>query len=865
MHKTVLYIILFSIVCILEIQTTVHAQTSESGIRRIKLDNYDEVLVLSETKDSIKVCAITHGACKGNIDNRVFSIAKDDMDKNNPILKAIHNKQKSILSIYKRQPILTAKGNVNYEYYYNQMIDTPFTSSSFKQHTVTAQVHLLYKSKYPFNLHFVVRSSNNNYFPNFINVGALFDIRQFQEIQKNDYLNALQKNSKELKAIQTNNKIITDLENQFKNTENEMNDPAVLQKIIHEREMALKKKLGMDNGVKSNSDSSIHLPDTSLNLNKKMDSVKKEENKFSLTSLKGFLKNKTNTDSLTKKYTTLPKSTDSTKNDSTNKFNRSDTSGFLTSKTDTSIHLSKDSLLQKQNFVSKSDSGWSNKYLHKGNDSAVQHTPTEIWYENEKQKLARIDSQRTALTKYNDSLKKVYDAQQMSVNQNFDDKDAWKKHTDKYGNVGDNKTGTGFLSNVKSVGIGQTNVNYSLLTIRNTSLTGLELEYEPKQYYAIAAGRVDYRYRDFFVGNSIPAQEFIIVRVGTNTKKKQGIILSGFSGRKNLYVNNNLSQNYFTGYSILTFYKLNKDNYIEYEIAKTTSPPPTNYIQNGKSNIGLFNLNTDVNLATAVKVHLVSPVTHTKFEGIYQKFGENFQSINVLTNGVRQQAWSVKGEQIFYHKMFTATAMIRENDFDATGYTTNYNTNTVFKSFLLSFHKRKLPFFSIGYFPGTQLVKSDSGKIVQNMYYMYNATAGYSKMIKKYVYTTVLNFNEFINQSTDTGFTYFNGRTVQFTQNFSSTKYSFEQSIAYTKQQILAYYSLESGVGIVYKWLGVNVAEKYNQVITGTNYWGNRVNVSVSLKKLGVIQCTYDQQFIPGKVNTLTKADMGRINYIKYF
>ena len=53
--------------------------------------------------------------------------------------------------------------------------------------------------------------------------------------------------------------------------------------------------------------------------------------------------------------------------------------------------------------------------------------------------------------------------------------------------------------NVRKFGIGRNQVNYSELTSKNISLTGLNFEYNSWYYAALSAGNVDYRFRDFVV------------------------------------------------------------------------------------------------------------------------------------------------------------------------------------------------------------------------------------------------------------------------------------------------------------------------------------------------------------------------------
>ena len=63
--------------------------------------------------------------------------------------------------------------------------------------------------------------------------------------------------------------------------------------------------------------------------------------------------------------------------------------------------------------------------------------------------------------------------------------------------IGDSVLPKGYktLMALRSFGIGRSVVNYSELSAKNISITGLQTEYNPNAYYALAVGRVDYRFR----------------------------------------------------------------------------------------------------------------------------------------------------------------------------------------------------------------------------------------------------------------------------------------------------------------------------------------------------------------------------------
>src|SRR5260221_3010230 len=88
------------------------------------------------------------------------------------------------------------------------------------------------------------------------------------------------------------------------------------------------------------------------------------------------------------------------------------------------------------------------------------------------------------------------------------------KVSGEYGLAEKKEKGEKFISDLKNIGIGRTVLNYSELTARNVSLTGLNLEYNPGLYVAVAAGKIDYGFKGFFGRkNRSPNQHLLKGRV----------------------------------------------------------------------------------------------------------------------------------------------------------------------------------------------------------------------------------------------------------------------------------------------------------------------------------------------------------------
>lgn len=97
------------------------------------------------------------------------------------------------------------------------------------------------------------------------------------------------------------------------------------------------------------------------------------------------------------------------------------------------------------------------------------------------------------------------------------------------------------LSGIQKFGIGRNQLNYSELTIKNMSLTGVNFEYNSWYYFAFATGKIDYRFRDFVI-NPLKrnTQHITLARIGVGRLEGNHLIITAYTGEKRLFtVTNN--------------------------------------------------------------------------------------------------------------------------------------------------------------------------------------------------------------------------------------------------------------------------------------------------------------------------------------
>ena len=579
----------------------------------------------------------------------------------------------------KKVSTIKLNGFVNYEYYYNQHIDTPFAAKAFEQHTISAQLKITIKNKYPLVLNFSNRLTNNPFFKNYLDIGLQFDRVSYLNSLKNSYANAVNHSNPFQQILLQIQQELKTTEGEYSKLRKELNDPHWVQTIVKERESFLQSNSNKSAATLGNKEKE-------LGKYSGTDSIKSESSEEF-----GFVKktalfniNKSILSSFTPpKYDLLPSSQkrpgdlDSIgikrEKDSLNAKSPDSTYQFVFGLKDSVLKVVKDSTILKTHRLSDQ----ANKQL-----TVMRKTPTEEWYEKQLMVLDSIKTKKDSLFQYSKKVEGLFKQAQNAdvITGNINNR---KQQLLKYGNPDNAVTKLdNILLNVKSFGIGRTSIDYSDLTARGLSILGIQAEFEPNLYYAFAAGKVNYRFRDFFVNTPSVNnnQEYYIVRIGNEKIKRIRIIGSAFYGKSNRLSLNNPTINLFSGYSIFTSYHISRTNFIEAEIAKTYLPVSLNPGLIKDKNPGLFDWSKNNNLGFEAKAHFLFMKSNTAVDGYYKRIGESFQSISFLTNDQIQKAWNIKVEQRLFKSKLVITGMLRQNDFVNPSFSNNYYTSSVFKT-----------------------------------------------------------------------------------------------------------------------------------------------------------------------------------------
>jgi hypothetical protein len=426
------------------------------------------------------------------------------------------------------------------------------------------------------------------------------------------------------------------------------------------------------------------------------------------------------------------------------------------------------------------------------------------------------------------------------------------------------------MSNIKSIGIGRTIVNYSELTASNVSLTGLNVEYNPRIYAAFAIGKIDYGFRDFLGRNNNASKQHLVMgRFGIGDIDKKAVILSLFTGKKYNYgtVLNDTVNGYINivGYSVEGILRKNENVSISAEVAKSTRPVSGTIVDNKESG-SLFRFSDESNLGISIKGKTIIPETHTRLSGFFRKTGENFQSFSLFTYNTDQTAWLLKADQSLAKDKINLVAMLRRNDFTNPFTEKTFKTTTVFTSAQLNVKFPKWPSISVGYFPGTQLYIINRERVRENVYHILNGTMVYTYSLSGTRMMSSVIYNRYSNKGTDSGFINYTGVTYMMSHSVMLQKFHLSGNYTLTDQQELKYFTVEANADYspVSKFR-MGAGGKYNKTTDGKVYWGGNFQLVFEIKKLGGLQFQYEKSFLPTIYQTLFPVEMGRVSWFKYF
>lgn len=800
LKKNLFKIIVFTLIIILPGTQSFSQHASENKILLTKSIHISSVI---QTDSGIYLIELIRGSCKSNFANFLF-IATPPV---NSILKQVENPTPPVTV----NPFITIHGNITYNFNYKSYIDTPFAEKDVMQHSLQTRLNVNLMDKYPFTIFITSRQSNSAYFSNATDVSF-----QFRQADMLDDIRKKMRNETELllynKSLQLNPAQIYQLEKdgllkevgnfstgRIKNATGQM---------VHAKKQATEqqfKKLYGD--YKSKMDKLEVLQSWTKHSSRDQELIEEKEKKLRDKggALQDSLKDASK-DFATRQAVKFLKSKDSTfKN---------------TSKTITDTKQAIDSLRKE---IAKSEQAL--KSFQKKITDSLQQIRKQIAAITDKNSLSHY------LQKNGESVKQLPALQRA-------------------------------LLSVKQIGIGRSWIDYSELTVKNISLSGVNIETNPgNTYLAAAAGKVNYRFRDYIVkGNTVGSGQSVwLVRAGFGKKEKNNVIITYYAGKKALLNQRSIADSaavqHISGISIESRLALDANNYLIGEYARSVSP-------NIKSK--LLDMKTHTNEAWSLK--LFSHYGNTKITSYYRRMGESFQSFTLYPANNRQDAWMIRVNQSFWKKMIVLDAAMRKNDFESPIAAPDFRNKNVFKSLQITAMVPKYPFVSIGYYPSSQLTLSNNNVLYENRYNTLNGIISHSYFLGKLSMNSNATYTKFYNGGSDSGFVYYNASSFALNHSINLRSFVLQAILTVTDQSLLHQITFEPAVTYRLKnKLSVSGSLKWSRVNHAETLWGGTAGLNLYLKNIGTIQMQYDKIYLPGYNRNLLPVDMGRVIYSREF
>ncbi|MBI3138223.1 MAG: hypothetical protein HYZ15_06535 [Sphingobacteriales bacterium] len=432
------------------------------------------------------------------------------------------------------------------------------------------------------------------------------------------------------------------------------------------------------------------------------------------------------------------------------------------------------------------------------------------------------------------------------------------------------------LSSIQSLGVGRSTADYSELSVKNISITGLQVEYNPRYYYAFAAGKVDYRFRDYIVPAKSHSKQYLaVVRFGKGTRQGNHVFFTYYTGRRQFFNAATTSRPGLSipgynlaGFSIEGEYIITRNVSLIAEAAKSTVPYYSlDSLQKSNWLSAVTKFSDRKNEAYAAKLLAYLPKQGTRLSANIRYIGANFQSFSTFTSGASQLRWKGRLEQPFFKRQLVFISSVEQNDYVNPFVNLAYRSSAVLAGLQANLRFKKWPVISVGYYPSFQLVKTGDDQYSESRYYTLSANAGYYYKMGEARAGSYAAYSRFYNEAGDSGFVYYNSTNWLLTQHVTFAKCSFVINASVNANTDYRIWSLENSMQLSVSRivsLGAGVKMVRHSILAGPD-WGYSGNFSIKVPRLGELQFMLDKGFIPGMNRHLAENRMGRLTYYKTF
>lgn len=537
---------------------------------------------------------------------------------------------------------------------------------------------------------------------------------------------------------------------------------------------------------------------------------------------------------------------------------------------------------------------WQEKYKFSGanasknaDDSAGSTSKAEAELSKAKTKWEKGRHDRDSLEEKLQEIKRTYDslmalrqlAQDKGKSQVENAKDAVSLETALHElGISDTVLPKGYktLLALQSLSIGRSVANYSELSVKDISIMGIQVEYNPHFYYAAAVGKVDYRFRDYIVPNGTSSGQYLaLVRAGVGSRNGNHLIFTYYTGKRQFFTSTiavgpglTVPEYKLAGFTVEGQFQLDKNLTLVGEVAKSTLPYySTDSLQRQKWLHDVTRFSNRTNEAYSVRLNGWFPQTQTRFTAMLGRLGANFQSFSTFTTGTARTRWMLRLEQPFFAKKLTVISSVQQNAYTNPFASTAYNSSSVLTSLQATLRIKKWPVVSVGYYPSYQLTKVGNNSFGESRYFTLMGNASYAYRFHAMVLTSYLLYSRFYNASADSGFVYYNAENWYLSEQLMAGPLTVSLGGSVSKTPEYTLYTLESSAEFaICRWISIGAGlKRIKQTVFNSLRWGYNGNLTLHIPKVGDIQCLLDKGYLPGMNKTLMENKVGRLTYFKTF
>jgi hypothetical protein len=424
-----------------------------------------------------------------------------------------------------------------------------------------------------------------------------------------------------------------------------------------------------------------------------------------------------------------------------------------------------------------------------------------------------------------------------------------------------------WLMGIRQFSLGRSLVNHSELTAKNISVKGINFEYNSWYYLAVAAGVVDYRFRDFITSPFKKTPQFLfLARAGIGRLNGTHFIASIYRGEKQLYSATSAGRSIPTltvsGLSFETRWKITRTSWLSAEVAESITE---DFRNNPQQPIQKFDFSNQSNKAWAFRLFSLQPKLGLRIDGMYKYTGANFHSFNSYQTSAALKAWYIKAEQSFWKRQIRINAALRNNDYFNPLIQQQYSSNTIFKTITATLRRRKWPVLTIGYQPMSQLTKVGN-QVFENRFQTLTVSAYYLYKVDKRQAATTIVYNQFYNSISDTGYIYFNAVNVNAYQNFFFKHFNANAGVSFMKNSSYELVLLDGSVQRNFMRLGhLGFGVKINNYNRSLTKVGGYVQAGLRIASQDILSLQFERGWLPGMSKGLVQNDLGTIQFTKTF